>query len=166
MYSSSFRKFNVIIACCQNIYGRSCFKKKKITMISSTHNLPLSSFKIFLLSRMNKLDREFLHWQNLTRETTWHRFYPISSYARAKIAGMVNEVYFFTILHKNSLNRAYLISANTELTVGCCWESWIDCSMFDISGDVHRLSWLCLSVSLAATNQIKINVRGMHKKGW
>ena len=44
--------------------------KKKITMISSTHNLPLSSLKIFLLSRMNKLDREFLHWQNLTWETT------------------------------------------------------------------------------------------------
>ena len=29
MYNSSFRKFNVIIACCQNIYGRSFFKKKK-----------------------------------------------------------------------------------------------------------------------------------------
>lgn len=33
--------FNVIIACCEDIYGRFCMKK--VTMITSTHNLPSSS---------------------------------------------------------------------------------------------------------------------------
>ena len=39
----------------------------EVTMFTSTHNLPLSSllWKVlyFLLSRVNKLDRDFLHWQ-------------------------------------------------------------------------------------------------------
>ena len=63
MYGLSFDKINVITACCEDIYGRS----KKVKMITSTHNLPLSSLiqKVvhFLLSRINKLDRDFLYWQ-------------------------------------------------------------------------------------------------------
>ena len=43
---------------------------KKVKMITSTHNLPLSSliekFVHFLLSRTNKLDRDFLYWKNLS----------------------------------------------------------------------------------------------------
>ena len=42
---------------------------KEVTMISSTHNLPLSSLLwnvlYFLLSRVIKLDSYFLHWQLL-----------------------------------------------------------------------------------------------------
>ena len=42
---------------------------KEVTMFTSTHNLPLSSLlsKVlyFLLSRVNELDRDFLHWQRL-----------------------------------------------------------------------------------------------------
>ena len=43
---------------------------KKEKMITSTHNLLLSSLieKVvhFLLSRINKLDRDFLYWKNLS----------------------------------------------------------------------------------------------------
>ena len=71
MYNASFTKFHVIIACCeQDNYRRYCFQK--VTMITSTHNLPLSSFIFissvlhFLLSRINKLNRDFLNWQILS----------------------------------------------------------------------------------------------------
>lgn len=57
-YSSSFGKFCGIISCCEHIYGRHCIQKG--TTITSTHNLP------FLLSRINKLDRDFLYWQTLS----------------------------------------------------------------------------------------------------
>ena len=36
-----FDKINAIIAFCEEIYGRYCIKK--VTMITSTHNLPLLS---------------------------------------------------------------------------------------------------------------------------
>ena len=43
---------------------------KEVTMITSTHKLPLSTllWKVlyFLLSRANKLDGDFLHWQLLS----------------------------------------------------------------------------------------------------
>ena len=68
MYSGSFTKFHVIIACCeQDNYRRYCLQKVK--MITSTHNLPLSSFIVsssvlyFLLARINKLNRNFLNWE-------------------------------------------------------------------------------------------------------
>ena len=68
MYSGSFTKFHVIIACCeQDNYRRYCLQK--VTMITSTHNLPLSSFIVsssvlhFLLARINKLNRNFLNWE-------------------------------------------------------------------------------------------------------
>ena len=71
MYSGSFTKFHVIIACCeQDNYRRYCLQK--VTMITSTHKLPLSSFIVissvlhFLLSRINKLNRDFLNWQILS----------------------------------------------------------------------------------------------------
>ena len=59
---------------------------KKVTMITSTHILTLSSLRWkglhFLLSRINKLNRNFFHWHFFhlfaSWETTWHRFYPIS----------------------------------------------------------------------------------------
>ena len=69
MCGLSFDKINVIIACREDIYGRSCIQKKK-KMITSIHNLPLSPLtqKVvhFLLSRINKLDRDFLYWKNLS----------------------------------------------------------------------------------------------------
>ena len=43
MYGLSFDKINVIIACCEDIYG--CTALKNVTMITSTHNLLLSSIK-------------------------------------------------------------------------------------------------------------------------
>ena len=68
MYNASFTKFHVIIACCeQDNYRHYCLQK--VTMITLTHNLPLSSFIVissvlhFLLSRINKLNRDFLNWQ-------------------------------------------------------------------------------------------------------
>ena len=42
MYGLSFEKTNVIITCYDDIFGR--YSIKKATMITSTHNLPLSSF--------------------------------------------------------------------------------------------------------------------------
>ena len=62
----SFDKVNVIIACCEDIYGRHCIKK--VTMIASTHKLSLSSLiqKVVhfpVLSRINKLDRDLLYWK-------------------------------------------------------------------------------------------------------
>ena len=41
MYGLSFDKISVIIACSEGIYGR--YRIKKVTMITSTHNLALSS---------------------------------------------------------------------------------------------------------------------------
>ena len=62
---SSFDKTYVIIVCCEDTYGAAA--SKEVTMITSSHDLPLSSllwnFLYFLLSRVNKLDRDFLHWQ-------------------------------------------------------------------------------------------------------
>ena len=60
---------------------------KKVTMITSTHILTLSSLRWkglhLLLSGINKLNRDFFHWHFFhlfaSWETTWHRFYPISS---------------------------------------------------------------------------------------
>ena len=64
---------------------RSPLHAKKVTMITFTHILTLSSLRWkglhFLLSRINKLDRDFFHWQFFSFvpwETTWHCFYPIS----------------------------------------------------------------------------------------
>ena len=43
---------------------------KKVSMVNSTHHLPLSSlrwkFVYFLLCRINKLDHDFLYWQILS----------------------------------------------------------------------------------------------------
>ena len=70
MYSASFTQFHVIIVCCEDNYRRYCLQK--VTMITSTHNLPLSSFTFissvlhFLSSRINKLNRDFLNWQILS----------------------------------------------------------------------------------------------------
>ena len=46
------------------LYG--CTALKNVTVITSTHNLLLSSIKVvhFLLSRINKLDCDFLYWKN------------------------------------------------------------------------------------------------------
>ena len=64
MCSLSFDKINVIIACCEDIYGGYCIQKKK-KIITSIHNLPLPPLiqKVvhFLLSRINKLDLDFLY---------------------------------------------------------------------------------------------------------
>ena len=58
-------------ACCEeDNYRRYCLQKVK--MITSIHNLPLSSFIVissvlhFLLARINKLNRAFLNWQILS----------------------------------------------------------------------------------------------------
>ena len=60
---------------------------RKVTTINSTHNLPLSSLRWkvlhFLLSRMNKLNCDLLHWKFFCMfppwETTWRCFYPINN---------------------------------------------------------------------------------------
>ena len=85
---------------------------KKVTMYTSTHNLWLSSLKwkvlYFLLSRVNKLDRDFLHRQLLSfvcpprNQVTL--LFPISPLARAKMAGIVNKVYSWR--RKNYSNPA------------------------------------------------------------
>ena len=52
----------------------------------------------FLLSGINKLERDFFNGQFYhliaTWETTWQPFHPISPQARAKMAGIVNKVYW------------------------------------------------------------------------
>ena len=66
--SLSFEEINVIIDSCEDIYGRCCIQRKKKWSLPH-HNLLLSSLikKVvhFLLSRINKLDRDFLYWKNL-----------------------------------------------------------------------------------------------------
>ena len=67
---------------------------KKVTMIASTHKLSLSSLiqKVvhFLLSGINKLDRDLLYWKKIITVlfvplgTTWHRFYPHQSLSVCK----------------------------------------------------------------------------------
>ena len=60
---------------------------KKVTMITSTHILTLSSLRWkglhFLLSWINKLNRGFFHWHFFhlfaSWETSWYCSYPISS---------------------------------------------------------------------------------------
>ena len=63
---SSSGKIYVITGCHEVIYGRYT-TYKKATMITSTHILTLSSLRWkglhFLLSRINKLNRDFFHWQ-------------------------------------------------------------------------------------------------------
>ena len=62
-----FRQINIIIVCCKDIYRTVATAFKKVKMVTSTHNLPLSSLiqkvVLFLLSRINKLDRDFLYWK-------------------------------------------------------------------------------------------------------
>ena len=60
MYGLSFDKINVIIVCWTSTVVTA---SKKVKMITSTRNLPLS---YFLLSRKNKLDRDLLYCKNLT----------------------------------------------------------------------------------------------------
>ena len=43
MYSSSFDKFHVIIACCEDIYGRYCIEKK-----NNDHFHPLFAIVVFI----------------------------------------------------------------------------------------------------------------------
>ena len=69
-------QFYIIVACCEDIYMYSFYygcTSKKVTMITSTHSLPLHFIVLkirkvlhFLLSRMNKLDHDFLNWQILS----------------------------------------------------------------------------------------------------
>ena len=65
MYSSSFDKFYIITACCQNILGVST-TSKKVTMSTSNQILHYRLFdnkKLrFLFSRVNKVVRDFLYW--------------------------------------------------------------------------------------------------------
>ena len=75
---------------------------KEVTMFTSTHNLPLSSLLrnvlYFLLSKVNTLDRDFLHWQLLSffcppEKPCDIAFFLINPLARAKMTGIVNKVY-------------------------------------------------------------------------
>ena len=43
MYGLSFNKIKAIVACCEDIYNCHCIKK--ITVITSTHKLSLSSLE-------------------------------------------------------------------------------------------------------------------------
>ena len=64
MDSSSFYKFNIITACCEDICGPVCIQKS-----SNDHFHQFTIFvskmtsSSFLLFRINKLDLDFLHWQ-------------------------------------------------------------------------------------------------------
>ena len=67
---------------------------KKVTMITSTHILTLSSLRwkdlYFLLSRINNLYRDFFHWQFFHLfapwETTWHCFYQLRRVQRWRVS--------------------------------------------------------------------------------
>ena len=87
------------IARCKDICDRYCIQKR-----NNDHSLysylPLLSLRWkvlhYLLSRINKLNRDFLHWNllllicPLRNHMTLRCFYP---YARAKMADIVNKVY-------------------------------------------------------------------------
>ena len=67
MYSLSFDKINVLLLAVRTSTVATALKK--VTMITSTRNLPLSSvllencsFSVF----KNKLDCDFLYWKNLS----------------------------------------------------------------------------------------------------
>ena len=102
MYGLSFEKINVIIVATRTSSVATALKK--ITMITSTHNLPLSpliqKFIHFLLSKINKLHCDFLYWKNLSLVCPLRNhahditFLPHQSLkASAKMAVMVNKVY-------------------------------------------------------------------------
>ena len=63
---SSYGTIYVITVCHEDIYGRYA-ALKKVTMITSPHTLTLSSLRWkglhFVLSRINKLNRDFFHWR-------------------------------------------------------------------------------------------------------
>ena len=46
MYISSFGKIYVFTACQEDIYGRYCTQKSRLTMITSTHDFDIIVFKI------------------------------------------------------------------------------------------------------------------------
>jgi len=49
----------------------------------------------------------------------------------------------------------WLMSANTEAIVGCCWDTWMDCIIFAMSGDAQRLlSGLWLSPTVNTVLQL------------
>ena len=54
-----WKRFYGIFYYCEDIYGRYCIRKR-----NNDHFLSLFAM-IFLFSRMNKLDRDFLNWQLL-----------------------------------------------------------------------------------------------------
>ena len=82
MDSSSFYKFNITTACCEDICGHICIQKSNNDHF---HEFTIFVSKItsssFLLFRINKLGLDFLHRQILSlvcpsERTTWRRFYP------------------------------------------------------------------------------------------
>ena len=68
--------------------------------------------------RINKLDRDYWYWHVLSLvcpqpwNTTWHCYYSMDPKARAKIAGIVNEVYWcifsFQGVGKNKIADRFL----------------------------------------------------------
>ena len=96
-------KIYVIFSVCHEDIYRCFFAYKKVTLITSTHILTLVSLRWqgchCLLSRINKLNHDFLHWQFFYLcapwETTWYHFYPISPQVHANMAGIMNNVYSF-----------------------------------------------------------------------
>ena len=84
---------------CKDICDRYCIQKRNNDHFLYSY-LPLLSLRWkvlhYLLSRINKLNRDFLHWNllllvcHLRNYMTLHCFHP---YARAKMADIVNKVY-------------------------------------------------------------------------
>ena len=66
MYGLSFGKISLIIACYDDIFGRYSIKKSNdhfhLYFAIIVFNIKLIHF---LLSRVNKLDCDFLYWKNL-----------------------------------------------------------------------------------------------------
>ena len=112
MDSSSFYKFNIIAACCEDICGHICIQKSNNDHF---HEFTIFVSKItsssFLLFRINKLDLDFLHRQILSlvcpsERTTWHRFYPTGPKGTAQRPTKKHAICLATLL-QNKLNSDF-----------------------------------------------------------
>ena len=89
---------NIIIACCGNVYKRYYIQKSRNNLFHPSFAIIVfgrnSSF--FLLSRINKVDRDFLYRQILTLVCPLKchvRLLLSHQFARAKMVSIVNKVY-------------------------------------------------------------------------
>ena len=126
MYSSSFDKFYVIIRCWTDIYGRLCFQiKLQWTVSLITCHWRLQDKKLFIffcleytnstaISCIGRVYHLFAPWG-----TTRHCFYHISPEAHAKMAGIVDKIYWRQVFSNTMSSYNNPNVENRDFTIDC-----------------------------------------------